>query len=207
MKIRLLNSILFLGEQFLKINELWLNTSSYEKINLKNNLVRDIYDKNLIENIRDYQSFLVNATIKLNLELEKEYNVFNRVKTPNSIENKIKVYNSPAHEYGKVAICKCLNDLFGARIILDNELSYGEIRDFIKNEIDLNKNNIDLKCIDSSKSGYKATHVYFKKDKDNSSFQWELQIWAAKDSNNNILSHEKYKQSYTKWENERTRKE
>ena len=57
-----------------------------------------------------------------------------------------------------------------------------------------------LKCIDSTKNDYKAVHIYFKKD--NYAFQWELQIWNKIDATNNIISHEKYKQDYVKWENE-----
>lgn len=40
--------------------------------------------------------------------------------------------------------------------------------------------------------------VYFKED--NFSFQWELQVWNKEDEENNINSHKKYKQDYTKWE-------
>ena len=58
----------------------------------------------------------------------------------------------------------------------------------------------DLKCINSSKDEYNATHIYFKKD--NYTFQWELQVWNKVDEANNINSHERYKQDYVKWENE-----
>ena len=57
-----------------------------------------------------------------------------------------------------------------------------------------------MKCIDSSKKAYKATHIYFKQD--NWNFQWELQIWNKENEINNINSHEKYKQGYVKWEKE-----
>ena len=45
-----------------------------------------------------------------------------------------------------------------------------------------------------------ATHMYFKEN--NYSFQWELQIWDKKHYESNIISHENYKQGYTKWEEE-----
>ena len=116
-----------------------------------------------------------------------------RTKSKNSIEYKIKNYNEN-HENGKVPISKCFNDLFGIRIICSKELSFNEILELIN----IKYNN--LKCIDSSKNEYKATHIYFKKN--NYTFQWELQIWNKKDEINNINSHEKYKQDYVKWEKE-----
>jgi len=67
--------------------------------------------------------------------------------------------------------------------------------------LDIVEKNYDkLKCRDASKRGYKATHIYFKQD--NLNFPWELQIWNKKDEINNIISHEKYKQDYVKWERE-----
>ena len=116
-----------------------------------------------------------------------------RTKAKNSIEYKIKNYIEN-HENGKVSINKCFNDLFGIRIICEKELSYRKISDFINNKYS------DLKCIDSSKKDYRATHIYFKKN--NFSFQWELQVWNKVDEINNIESHEKYKQDYVRWENE-----
>lgn len=63
-----------------------------------------------------------------------------------------------------------------------------------------NKYNGALKCYDASKDGYVATHIYFKNG--NYSFQWELQIWDKFHEKTNIISHEQYKQEYTKWEKE-----
>ncbi len=57
-----------------------------------------------------------------------------------------------------------------------------------------------LKCIEANRNKYRATHIYFR-DNDNTKFQWELQIWNFNNVENNYDSHEKYKQEYTKWEN------
>lgn len=111
----------------------------------------------------------------------------------NSIEFKIENYIKN-HEDGKIPINKCFNDLFGIRIICNEELSFDKIVKLINNKYS------NLKCIDSSKNEYKATHIYFKKD--NFTFQWELQVWNKTDEIRNINSHEKYKQDYIKWENE-----
>ncbi len=114
-----------------------------------------------------------------------------RTKAKNSIEYKIKNYIEN-HEDGKVPINKCFNDLFGIRIICENTLTHNEILNLVNNKY------TGLKCINSSKLNYKATHIYFKKN--NFSFQWELQIWNKVDEISNINSHEKYKQDYVRWE-------
>ena len=75
------------------------------------------------------------------------------------------------HEFGAVPINKCFNDLYGIRIIFNENIDHNKIKSFIEN-----KYKEKLKCIDSSKEeGYVATHVYFKNN--NYSFLWELQIW------------------------------
>lgn len=179
---------------------------------MKTTLIRDIYnDSDIIKMIRQYQSFLIEHTIELNLTLENLYNATSRVKTPNSIEDKIDRYNSNKHQNGKIPIYKCLNDIFGARIFIDEEKSFEQIQKSLQNKY--NDTPYKLKCIDSSKNGYKATHVYFikrknnKKEGENSIFQWELQIWSANNIHNNFESHKKHKQGYINWENKITLKE
>ena len=128
-----------------------------------------------------------------NLNLKCEIN--SRVKLQNPIEYKLNNYMTEKHEYGEVALNKCFNDLYGIRIIFIESVEFQEIKKFI------NKKYLGrLKCYDASKDKYKATHIYFKNG--NKSFQWELQIWNKEDEKTNIMSHELYKQDYTKWENE-----
>ena len=128
----------------------------------------------------------------------KQFNTDNikvntRAKARNSIEYKIENYTRN-HEMGKIPINKCFNDLFGIRMICPEKFEYYEIEKFVKAKY-------KLKCIDSSKiEGYRAIHIYFKQN--NFSFQWELQIWSKEDEFNNIISHEKYKQDYIRWEKE-----
>lgn len=124
--------------------------------------------------------------------------VMNRIKNKNSIRYKIQNYKTEKHEFGKISVNKCINDLFGFRIILEDEFTYDEIKKFIQDTY-----HDKYKCIDSSKGDYKATHIYFKEG--NLAFQWELQIWNACDARNNLVSHKKYKQGYTEWENKNTR--
>ena len=98
-----------------------------------------------------------------------------------------------------------MNDLLGFRIIIDGEFSFLDIKDFVESNYS-NLSGYKLKCIDSSKNGYFAIHIYFSKDGSNYFFPWELQVWKKSDEVNNISSHKKYKQDYTNWE-QQTREE
>lgn len=188
----------FIQIEYIEFNKKWKESNYYSKINLRNNLVCDLLDNELIlETVFNYREFINESNIQLIMDF-KQFNTENskvniRTKTKNSIEYKIKNYIEN-HENGEIPIDKCLNDLFGIRIIMNKRLTYNQIIEFVRTKY---KN---LKCIDSSKKEYKATHIYFKQD--NFNFQWELQIWNKEDENNNINSHEKYKQDYVKWERE-----
>ena len=168
------------------------------KINLKKSQVKDIdIDGKIYSTINEYVKLLNKQSSIVFIQLLSicSSQVTARVKAQNSIELKIQNYKTAKHEFGKVPINKCFNDLFGVRIILKNPLSYDEITAFIKQTYD-----DKYKCIDSSKLEYKATHLYFKQG--NTNFQWELQIWNECDRENNLKSHKKYKQEYTTWEKE-----
>lgn len=190
--------ITFIQQKYIEFNEKWEKSEYYKKINLKKNEVSSILEnEEILNTIFKYREFINENNIQLSLDF-KQFNNDNtkvniRTKTKNSIEYKIKNYIQN-HEDGKIPINKCLNDLFGMRIIFKENITNQEIM----NNIQSKYNN--LKCIDSSKQGYKATHIYFKQD--NFLFQWELQIWNKIDEINNINSHEKYKQDYIKWERE-----
>ena len=95
---------------------------------------------------------------------------------------------------GRIPIKKCLNDLFGIRYIIKEEISLELIKNHIKIQFP------KLKTIVALRDSYRAIHVYFQRD--NYIFPWELQIWRIEDSNLNKISHRKYKQAYTKWEKE-----
>ena len=168
------------------------------KINLKKSQVKDIdIDGKIYSTINEYVKLLNKQSSIVFIQLPSicSSQVTARVKAQNSIELKIQNYKTAKHEFGKVPINKCFNDLFGVRIILKKPLSYDEITAFIKQTYD-----DKYKCIDSSKLEYKATHLYFKQG--NTNFQWELQIWNECDRENNLKSHKKYKQEYTTWEKE-----
>lgn len=188
----------FIQAEYMKLTIKWEQSDYYTKINLKNTQVCDLLGNRLIlDTIVNYREFINQNNIQLLMEFKK-FNSENatvnvRTKAKNSIEFKIENYTKN-HENGKVPISKCFNDLFGIRIICGEKLSFDEILQLVNTKYD------NIKCIDSTKNDYKATHIYFKKD--NYAFQWELQIWNKIDEVNNIISHEKYKQDYVRWENE-----
>lgn len=192
------NLISFIQNEYIQFNEKWQNSDYYFKFDLKNNLIVDLSEnEQMLNTIFNYREFINENNIQLLLDF-KRFNTKNakvniRTKAKNSIEYKIKNYIEN-HENGKIPINKCLNDLFGIRIICAEKMGYAQITELIKYKF---KN---LKCIDSSKQDYKATHIYFRQG--NFNFQWELQVWNREDEINNINSHEKYKQDYIKWEKE-----
>ena len=190
--------ISFIQTEYIEVNEKWQKSDYHTKINLKNNQVCDLLDnEEMLNTIFNYREFINENNIQLLMDFKQFNNdkakVNIRAKTKNSIEYKIKNYIEN-HEDGKVPINKCFNDLFGIRIICTEEITNKQIEELIEDKFE------NLKCIDSSKQEYKATHIYFKQD--NFNFQWELQVWNEIDEINNINSHERYKQDYVRWEKE-----
>lgn len=184
-----------------RINEEWKkfiieNSQQTYKINLKKKLVVDIKEKQDIYNfIQQYRSFIIVHTEEIFnwmvIYRNEHMHMTSRIKQQNSVQYKVHNYIKN-HENGKVPIIKCFNDLFGIRVILHHDYKLEEVVEYI------NKITPELKCIDSSKDGYKAIHIYFKNG--NFNFPWELQIWCKSDEENNLKSHKKYKQDYTSWE-------
>ena len=188
----------FILQDYKYINEKWKNSKYYEKINMKNTTVFDVHSNQKIFNvILNYREFMYTNNMVLMIDFDffntEKAKVNIRIKTRNSIEYKLENYTKN-HENGKIPLNKCLNDLFGIRIITEFNANYKEIKEFIKRQYP------KLKVIDSSKGQYKAIHIYFKED--NYQFQWELQIWKKEDEEKNIKSHEIYKQDYARWEKE-----
>lgn len=187
--------IKLLEKEYHLINAKWKNDSKYKAINLKKKQVCQIYQNGIVELVFDYKAFLTNNLLYFNLHL-KNWNknssrVNTRIKNQNSIEYKIDNYLKK-DEKGTTRVNKCLNDIFGVRIILNQEYSYNEIEQYVHKEFP------HLKCLNASKLEYIAIHVYFSED--SYSFPWELQIWLSKDEKNNLISHAKYKEAYAQWE-------
>lgn len=179
------------------MNDRWNKSGYSQKINLRKKLIVDMQaNPNIMEMVRNYRAFLteeqpefVSGLIDLQCKTCK---ITTRVKQLNSIEYKLDRYVHNDQHHGTVSINKCFNDLFGIRIVLKSQFDHNDLNSFIES------NFSDLKLIDSTKNGYKASHIYFKNG--NYSFPWELQIWRSDDEISNLLSHKVYKQGYTEWE-------
>ncbi len=188
--------IILVQQQFNIINEAWRKSPNYMPLNMKRKRVEDVYnDEALLLYVFNYRQFINDniSDVVNKIQKSKFLNVVNtRVKALNSIQYKIQNYELN-HENGKIALKKCLNDIFGLRMIFEEDIDFKEINEFVKKEFP------DLKCIKSVKEEYDAIHIYFGND-DNMNFQWELQLWDKSHEKSNLKSHAKYKQDYTKWE-------
>lgn len=137
------------------------------------------YRLTLHESINDY---LMTADIDIKY--------FYRVKTRESIDDKIQRYEQREDQY---PVNNWLNDIFGARIVLTAS-EVAEIMDALDDwQDELNLKNWYLR----DKEGYKGLHIYFK-NRSNFYFPWELQIWDVEDLESNIANHEKFKRAFIK---------
>lgn len=186
----------------LKFSNNWLS-KTISPYNLKSTQIRHVFnsdeelDESFIQYIDKYCDELFDS-----LTFEENYNelldtfpIRSRIKEPNSRIPKLYHYKMNKNEDGKINLNKCLNDLFGFRVWVEDFEHNQETEDQLK------KLFLDIKGIkvhNSSKDDYKATHIYFHNG-NNKFFPWELQIWRFDDNHTNIASHAKHKQAYTKW--------
>ncbi|MCF7520726.1 GTP pyrophosphokinase [Neisseria sp. ZJ106] len=162
----------------------YFETGKVEKINLSHTLhkvsVAHIlsYRLNLHEAVNDYLAF---ADIR-------GIDFFYRVKTGESIEDKIRRYLARENQY---PVNNILNDIFGARVILPSP----DIAEIL-NRLDGWKTQYGLKnWYLRDVCGYIGIHVYFK-NASNFYYPWELQIWDEKDAAENIRNHIAYKRNF-----------
>jgi Region found in RelA / SpoT proteins len=175
-----------------------------EVFNLKKKQVRNmivdeprVINHHFMEYLQKYHELL--GRLIVNIEYEYDYMHLDfrlRIKQKDSIVNKLLHYRYGKSEEGQVALNKCLNDLLGFRIIVNDFNHF--CSDFESICIEL-KNQYKIEHKNSTKDGYVATHVYFYGD--NKYFPWELQIWNSNDANNNVISHKEHKskRDYINW--------
>lgn len=128
------NLIDYIQTVYTEITNEWLHGTSV-KLNLKKSQVSDIdVDGTIYKSIMEYVQLLNerSAGITLQLSFVCSCQVTARVKAQNSIEYKIQNYKTDRHELGRVPINKCVNDLFGVRIILESPLTFEEIHAFVE---------------------------------------------------------------------------
>ncbi len=179
--------------KYLQANKFYdfIDENGKMKISLKQHCVSEIKENPILFNlIEEYRNFAVDNPLYLSI-LGVRY----RIKLANSVQSKIETYIKKKSENGKVPIIKCLNDICGIRIEIDDNYTFEQIENFIKSKFG-NK----LKVLNVKRGEYTAIHVYFREG--NYFFPMEMQIWYKKDHDKNDISHHKFKQSYISWENE-----
>lgn len=162
----------------------YFETGKVEKFNLSrtinkvptNHILN--YRLNLHESINDY---LMRADLS-------NINYFYRVKTSESILDKIDRYSKNTDQY---PVNNWLNDIFGCRMIV----SADDLEE-IEEQLDGWQTKYGLKnWYKRNKEGYQGVHIYFK-NKNNFYFPWELQLWDKEDVENNIEAHQKHKRTF-----------
>lgn len=132
--------------------------------------------------------------IKQEVRNLKNYEITSRVKQPESRLSKLLTYRFEKNEQGKTPLNKCLNDLFGCRVLLDFE-DIDNAYDILEKELQYYDN---VKIYKNCSSDYEAIHIYLK-GLNRTYFPWELQIWHKDKEKSNKLSHAKHKQGYIEW--------
>ena len=175
--------------------------SGFLRFNQKSVKVKHLdADQELTESVYGYVDFLRGRTELTEMTgLFDGYEITSRVKNYNSIEEKIEDYCRKRVQKGEVSVNKCLNDLFGTRIIIDCEsISDDDLLAIIgcyPGALLLEDKDVPAR---ESIPPYKAKHIYFKRG--NEDFRWELQIWRSADQLNNHESHRKHRYIYRGWE-------
>lgn len=173
------------------LEAMWLDRlkkNNVKTMNFNRIKIHDI-DLGIYDYIFEYRKFLAYYNPYLNDILGRQSIDRTRVKETLSIKQKIKKYDTNSLN-GSVIMHKCLNDLFGARILVQDDFSFNKISETI------NKMNVkNLRLHDSSnEQGYKGLHIYVGATSGH--FRWELQIWHESDYCKNIELHEQYKRGY-----------
>lgn len=105
---------------YTKVTAEWMSRA-VEKVNLKKAQVVDIEANGIIySNITEYVQLLNEQFSEISLLPSGlcHCHISNRIKAQNSIESKIQSYKGERHEFGHIPVNKCINDLFGIRVIL-----------------------------------------------------------------------------------------
>lgn len=152
--------------------------------NIKKYAIDDAYAnmafrKKLLPVYIDYLSHLDRlGTFEFPNEMTQDFRY--RIKSKATIQ--IKMY----HNLGKhMYVSKIINDLFGARLILDQmNQSKGEVERLLQEQ---QKIGTISRFYFREDGLYRAWHCYFQDS--NRHFAWELQLWDALDARNNFLAH------------------
>lgn len=188
--IKLVNDILEIHENIEKSWLDYLNKESIKTINFNSVKVYEIsQDNETLAYIRRYINFINKQAALITPCFDYSILDRTRVKDPLSVKQKLESYCNKK-EKGRIKTHKCLNDLFGFRVVVDDpidcEILTKELQEIFPSEIIItNSSKLD---------GYKAVHVYTPAA--NGHFKWELQIWDRESYDLNISLHESHKRKY-----------
>ena len=177
--------------------------NGFLRFNQKSTKVKHLYvNPEPMEAVGGYVEFLKGCSLLKDFNGQYDgYEVMSRVKNHNSIEEKIKDYCEYRKERGEISVNKCLNDLFGIRIIIDcDELLESDIESVVQDygtAIFVEDKYVPAR---GESPPYKAKHLYFKCT--NEDYRWELQIWRAADQESNHESHKTHRYMYRGWESD-----
>lgn len=191
-----------------EISSKWIEQTSYDVLNLKTTKICDIhkgqgyFDINFLKLVEEYHLEVMLASARINFESHSngEWEVRSRVKQKESIINKLFHYTDKDDQKGTFPINKCLNDIFGVRVVIRNlDIEDTEFVEICK-KITLVKG---VRFYYNNKNGYKAIHFYFN-NANNHFFPWELQVWAFENARQNEFLHSTHKQKrkYIEWPKE-----
>ncbi|MFG5432971.1 hypothetical protein ACFJXP_07310 [Enterococcus faecalis] len=170
---------------------------NYSKVEVRQILnSKNHYSEIFIEYLQKYLSELNQLNLMTIPLLEEKYGQLNlrtRVKNHRSISDKLQQYNSKGDVPGAYVIQKCLNDLFGFRVIIDTPVF--DKPEFITFLDECKSKKIIFREYLREDGNYRGHHSYFK-NKSNLFLPWELQIWYTKDVKGNYSSHSEHKQKY-----------
>lgn len=156
----------------------------YESRNLKKFLIDEAFTTSLFmaEFIPDYIAFLNDLEYKdfFEFSAEGDLDFRYRVKLEQTVDTKM-AHNLNRHLY----VSKLLNDLFGARLIL-NDLNrhQAELLSLLQ---DVQKNGLISRFYERKDGLYRGYHCYFQDS--NKHLAWELQLWDGEDKKTNFLAH------------------
>ena len=173
------------------IQDFWfqkLENNAKERLNFNKLKVKN-YILDILEYIYNYRNTLSLYAPFLN-EILNNCNISRtRIKEMLSMDQKVKNYML-GELHGEVIFNKCLNDIFGARIIIKDDIDFKILSQYLRDEF---KDKIKLTDADKV-VGYKARHIYVRSAPGH--FQWEMQIWHECDEKRNVELHEQYKRGY-----------
>lgn len=196
--IHLINEIGRLHNRF--STDFFENRQTYnlKKVRVDSVVFNDSYDESFIGLVEEYIEALAEWIFYLDFEsnnplLDTRF----RGKNRGSSLNKLTYYRH-GKANSSIPLQKCMNDLLGFRIIINQEFDYQELLNQIQNS-DRLETSLFRPYVRTDEV-YQGIHLYFKSE-NNKFFPWELQIWKKLDADLNEEAHRKHKEKrkYLTW--------